>query len=104
MLNYEIVHLNGYPKNGKHQECLIDLPFEVTRGKDFGPYTNENDGRVIHDADIVDKRWEAVDMLGKDIFPGVYSGLVDANLEVLLKKLTKIYKKYLKAELARIKR
>lgn len=64
---YSIKNTRHYPKNGKHQTCIIDLPFDITKGCDSFIYKEKFDSKKYKEynsekewGDDVDNRWIAL--------------------------------------------
>lgn len=112
-LKHKIIPLKRYPLNGKHQECVFDIPyFRITKGEDGFVY-KDNSGKPktynltkkLESRTQTDKRW-VVYLQGENI----PDGLVDLaeirsslDLDKLLNYARRTYNKFLISEQKRLK-
>jgi len=104
-----ITNLKNYPINGKHQECLINLPFKITKGEDQFYWNdkkgNEHKYNIFKNANKIDQRW--IVFLKKDYcnpsLKKIFEIKVNKDLNKIIDYCFKIYQKSLKLELKRLK-
>ena len=105
MIDYEIIPLKNYPDNGKHQRCVTELPFDITKGEDRFCY-EDKDGKRHHynSGEETDERWIVfVSASQSNIsLKKIFKIKVNKDLNVILDYCVKIYKKSLEMELVRI--
>lgn len=108
MKGYSIETIKNYPNDGKHQECITTLPFEIRKGEDGYVYTDNNGVRkkynMFKTEGKIDERW-ICHLAGytNQSLEEIFSIKVDKNLDVILKHCYKLYKTSLEMELLRIK-
>jgi len=61
MKQYSITTIKNYPDDGRHQECWINLPFQIRKGED-GYYWRDKKGKehkynLSKDINKIDGRW-----------------------------------------------
>ena len=57
-MKYKIENLETYPQNGKHLECHVDYPFDITKGGDpFFYKDSKGNQKEYNGGDKVTKKW-----------------------------------------------
>jgi len=107
MIKYTIETLLNYPDNEKHQQCFIDLPFQIRKGED-GYFWHDKKGKEhkynwFKSEKIIDKRW-IVHLNGdtNQSLEEIFNIKVSKNLNAILDYCTKLYKKSLEMEMKRL--
>lgn len=102
---YIIDTLENYPDNGKHQQCWIELPFEIKKGEDGYYWMDKN--KVEHPYNMfkenIDDRW--IVHLAPDANQSlleIFEIKVNKDLNKILQYCFKVYRKSLKMELDRL--
>lgn len=107
---YKIKNLKNYPENGKHLECIINLPFEIKKGEDGYYYYDKNGQQhkynLFDDPDKVDDRWiinlsENSSLYFVDKF---FEIKTSKDLDKLVGYAAKTYIKALQSEINRVKK
>lgn len=107
-IEHVIQRLKDYPDNGKHQECVIDLPFEIRKGED-GYFWYEGDVEKSYNflkGDKIDQRWIVhIDNGHTKVnasLKAIFKIKLSRDLNVILKYCLNLYVKSLKLEKKRI--
>ena len=107
MLQHDIIHLESYPKDGNHMRCLIDLPFDITKGRDGFSYTDKKGNRLYYNnKKHTDTRW--IILLASDdrgvnkSLSKIFEPRCSYNIDIILKYAHYIYRKSLKLEVQRL--
>lgn len=104
MIEHSIFNLNGYPDDGNHQECFVDLPFRITKGED--PFFYKVKGKEYnYNKSGKDQRWFC-ELSGNYVSPSleeIFEFKVHKDLNVILEYCRKMYTKSLKMEIKRLK-
>ena len=102
-MKYKIINIPNYPKDGKHQEILWDLPFEIRKGEDGYWFTVDgkehtyNMGKTTTSKWIVNLKLNASDSLKK-----IFKIKLSFEYEKLIEYCIPLYKQSLEMELKRI--
>jgi hypothetical protein len=111
MRNYYIDTIAHYPDDGKHQECWIDLPFQIRKGEDGYYYKKkgkEYKYNMFKDENKIDDRWICWIDSDKDrVNPSltkIFEIQVGRNLDKIVDYCYDIYLKSLVMELDRVKK
>lgn len=107
MNEYCIKTIKNYPDNGKHQECWINLPFQIRKGED-GYYWTDNKGNehkynIFNDENKIDQRW--IVHLTEDAnhsLENIFEINVSEDLDEIIRYCVRLYKKSLEMELKRL--
>lgn len=108
----KIINLWQYPEDGKHQECLIDLPFKITKGADSFIYYEKNsdkDYKIYNSAEKwvnkVDNRWIAIPNSDANFsLKEIFVIKPNKNLDKVISQCEKCYIRSLEMEIKRIKK
>ena len=103
-MEYYITDIKHYPDDGNHQECIIDLPFEIRRGEDGYVYHDKKG--VEHKYNMrnkLDKRWVVhLTDTSNESLSKLFEIKCNKDLTVILNYCIRLYKKSLKMELKRV--
>jgi len=104
---YIIENLENYRKDGNHQKCIIDLPFDITKGLDGFSYYDKK-GKIhqynMFKSGRIDDRWiifikpEAPESLKK-----LFDVKMSKDLERLIRYAVGLYKKSLDMEQSKLR-
>lgn len=103
-MEYSIVTIEDYPDNGKHQECVIDLPFEIRKGEDGYVYWDEKgEEKKYNLSDKIDERW-IVNLTDEASYSlkEMFKIKCHKDLNLILLYCLKLYLKSLELEIKRI--
>ena len=112
MRNYYIDTIANYPDDGKHQECFIDLPFQIRKGEDGYYYKKKgkeykyNLNDINNDKRKVDDRWICwIDSDREGVTPSlvkIFEIQVNRDLDKVVDYCFKVYRKSLNMEFDRL--
>ncbi|MFA5366307.1 MAG: hypothetical protein WC333_00090 [Dehalococcoidia bacterium] len=107
---YYIETIENYPKDGKHLECFINLPFQIRKGEDGYYYRDKNGVELTYNifkTNRIDNRW-IVHINGNK--PGynaslekIFNIMVSKDLDKIVAYCIKVYEKSLELELQRVR-
>lgn len=110
MRNYCIYAIPNYPDDGKHLECIIDLPFEIRKGED-GYYYKKKGKEYKYNlfkGNKIDNRWICwLDKSREGVNPSlikIFEIQVGKDLDKIVDYCFNIYEKSLQLELKRLKK
>lgn len=108
MKKYLIEPIKNYPKNGKHQECYIGLPFQIRKGEDGYRYRNkkgvELKYNIYKSEKKIDDRWIChLKYVANESLEKIFEIKANKDLYVIIKYCFEIYKKSLELEIKRTK-
>ena len=111
MRNYYIDTIANYPDDGKHQECFIDLPFQIRKGEDGYYYKKkgkEYKYNMFKSENKIDDRWICwIDSDKDGVTPSlvqIFEIQVNKDLDKVVDYCYDIYEKSLKLELKRLEK
>jgi hypothetical protein len=108
MKQYNIITIQDYPGDGKHQECYINLPFQIRKGEDgycwMDKKGKEHKYNLYEDGNKVDDRW-IIDLTNDASFAleDIFEIKVDKDIEKIIQYCVNIYRKSLEIELERVR-
>lgn len=109
MKQYTITTIRNYPDNGKHQECHIELPFDIRKGEDGYHYKNKKGIELKYNLykskNITEKRWIVhLARQTNESLERIFEVKTNKDLDKIIKYCVKIYEKSLKMEMKRLKK
>ena len=108
MKPYTIITIRNYPENGKHQECLIDMPFQIRKGEDGYQYRdksgNQKEYNLYKNEDKIDERWIChLTEDANDFLHNIFEVKCNKDLDIIIKYCLEMYEKSLELEINRLK-
>lgn len=109
---YEIKNIKNYPENGKHQECITNLPFDITKGLDsfiYYKHQSDKDYKEYNSekrcGDKVDNRWIAtLNSSANESLKECFSVKLHKDLDKVLVWCERCYILSLEMEIKRLKK
>lgn len=108
-MEYSIKTIETYIDNGKHQECDINLPFEIRKGEDGYHYYNkkgkEYKYNLFKNENKIDERWIVhLKKQANESLEKIFEIKVNKDLNKIIEYAINVYRKSLKLEIIRLKR
>lgn len=104
MIEYKIKTIKNYPDNGKHQECVTDLPVKIKKGEDGYLYFIDGVVTEYNKGDELDQRWICHAQGNASIsFKKIFKPKAHEDLNVILKYCVDLYLDSLAMEETRIR-
>lgn len=102
-MKYEIKTMKNYPEDGKHQEVVWDLPFEIRRGEDGYWYTVDGKERTYNMGKTTTSKWIVnLKSNASDSLKKIFKIRTALEYEKLIEYCIPLYKQSLQMEIVRL--